>query len=91
MPVSYTHLDVYKRQAQKVPYLGTALLVFDTFRAYGNLMDRIHLDSYETVMNQGHGVIAVQWQLEGRASGTGTNYFPWDGSTSYGCYPYATP
>ena len=47
--------------------------------------------NYETVMNQGKGVIAVQWQLEGRASGTGINYFPWDGSTIYGCYPYTTP
>ena len=82
-----------KLVAKKIPYLGSALYIYDGIRLYSGYMNKKDLERYELVMNKGKGVIVVEWAIEGARSGNGSwvNYYAWDGSSSYGSYPYVSP
>ena len=62
--VSYTHLDVYKRQPKGLSDVDAASLPETVFTVWSNLMDRAHLQPGETVLIQGGssgiGVTAIQ-------------------------------
>ena len=68
--------------AKAVPYLGPALITFDTIRLYEDAMSKFDLEDYEEAMNQGQGVLIVTWAVEGDSriyGGSYTKYYSWSG------------
>lgn len=86
-----------------LPPLGIVLWGIGGFRILNKEIDEIQLNNFEKAMTNGVGyvealegegfvgVVEVTTALEGdkRCEGSSTIYYPWDGSTRYGDYPYA--
>lgn len=66
-----------------------AIWAIEEARLYSKTVDKIDVDYFGKIASQEKGVIAVTQKFEGRANGEITVYYPWDGSTEYGSYPYA--
>lgn len=67
--------------ARAIPGVGHVILLFETGRLRQAYMDKMDLDSYESVMKRKAGVLQVVWAIEGAPSGNGSwnSYHSWDG------------